>query len=377
MAIPMPCTAAPCGSARPGQRRRPPARSTGRRARCSSHSPATRTSPPNFASSTRPTPFSSSARTAAGSRAPCPCPGARSGSSTPPTGNLSSPAAPGRSSSRRSRQAGTAGGCASSRWSTCRPSACETAGRTRSNCRARPRLLLGDPLPGVATPGGSPVYPVPPRLHLPQDLGANIRWHAEVSRAGSGAPVAVHAVGPASEIDIWEGIPRPVLGAFEITVRGPLGRGLRRTVFVAEGLSVGYHPEVRPLTRAGLAAGTARLTAAAGATALPATLRFGPGERAQVVEYRTDAGPEPLVITPPHATVLCSGAGVTTWTTSQVHLVAEDFAKAGHLLVRVPAAGQPGQVAESGNPDRLELAVLVRGQQGTGHRSESASSHQG
>jgi hypothetical protein len=91
-------------------------------------------------------------------------------------------------------------------------------------------------------------------------------------------------------------------------------------------------------------------------------LRFGPGERAQVVEYRTDAGPEPLVITPPHAAVLCSGTGVTTWTTSQVHLVAEDFGKVGHLLVRVPAAGQPGQVAGSGNPSRLELAVLVRGQ---------------
>jgi hypothetical protein len=236
----------------------------------------------------------------------------------------------------------------------CRPHSVEVS--------SRPQLLLGDPLTGVAAPDGSPVHPVPPRLHLPQDLGANIRWLAEVRRAGSSAPAAGHAVGPASEIDIWEGFARPVLGAFEVTVRGPLGRGLRRTVFVAEGLSVGYHPEVRPLTRAGLAAATARLTAATGATALPATLRFGPGERAQVVEYRTDAGPEPLVITPPHAAVLCSGTGVTTWTTSQVHLVAEDFGKVGHLLVRVPAAGQPGQVAGSGNPSRLELAVLVRGQ---------------
>jgi hypothetical protein len=103
---------------------------------------------------------------------------------------------------------------------------------------ARPRLLPGDPLPGVATPSGSPVYPAPPRLHLPQDLGANIHWHAEVRRVGGGTPLAGRVVGPAGEIDIWEGIPRPVLGAFEVTVRGPLGRGLRRTIFVAEGLSV-------------------------------------------------------------------------------------------------------------------------------------------
>jgi hypothetical protein len=224
---------------------------------------------------------------------------------------------------------------------------------------ARPQLLLGDPLPGVATPGGAPVYAVPPRLQLPQDLGASVPWYAEVRRAGGGAPLAGRVAGPGGEVDIWEGIPRPVLGAFEVIVRGPLGRGLRRTLFVAEGLAAGYHPEVRPLTRVGLAPGTARLTATTGATALPTTLRFGPGERAQVIEYQTDAGPEPLVITPPHVAVLCAGAGVTTWTTSQVHLVAEDFEKLGHLLIRIPAAGPE---AGSGRLGQLELAVLVRGQ---------------
>jgi hypothetical protein len=227
--------------------------------------------------------------------------------------------------------------------------------------RARPRLLLGDPLPGVATSCGSPVYPAPPRLHLPQTLGTSIRWYTEVRRVGADAPLADHVAGPAGEIDIWEGVPRPVLGAFEVTVRGSLGRGLRRTVFVAEGLSIAYHPEVRPLAGVGLAMGKARLTASIGATALPTTLRFGPGERAQVVEYRSVAESESLVITPPHVAVLCPGAGVTTWTTSPVHLVAEDFAKAGRLLIRVPGLGRPGPGADGGGPDRLELTVLVRG----------------
>jgi hypothetical protein len=229
--------------------------------------------------------------------------------------------------------------------------------------RARPRLLLDDPLPGVATPAGLPVYPAPPRLHLPRNLGTTIRWYAEVRRVGAGAPLVGRVVGPAGEVDIWEGIPRPVLGAFEVTVCGPLGRGLRRTIFIAEGLSVTYQPLVRPLTGAGLAAGKARLMATTGATALPTTLRFSPGERAQVVEYRTDAESEQLVITPPHFAVLCSGAGVTTWATSPLHLVAEDFAKAGRLLVRVPGSSQSGQVAESGDQDGVELAVLIRGQQ--------------
>ena len=229
---------------------------------------------------------------------------------------------------------------------------------------ARPRLLLGDPLPGVATPFGSSVYPVPPQLYLPQDLGADIRWYAEIRRVGGDAPLIGRVVHPADQIDIWEGVPCPVLGAFEITVRGPLGRGLRRTIFVAEGLSVSYQPQVRLLTGAGLAAGKANLTAAKGATAQPTALRFGPSERAHLVEYRTDAESEPLVITPPHVAVMCPGAGITTWTTSLIHVVAEDFADAGRLLIRVPAPpGRPGQAAGTSYPNRIELAVLIRGQQ--------------
>ncbi|HEY1670228.1 MAG TPA: UvrD-helicase domain-containing protein [Trebonia sp.] len=225
--------------------------------------------------------------------------------------------------------------------------------------RARPRLLLDDPLPGVATQDGAPVYAVPPRLLLPQNLGASMRWQAEVRRVGGGVLLASRVAGPAGEIDIWDGIPRPSVGAFEVAVRGPLGRGLRRTIFLAEGLSVTYQPRVRPLTGAGLAAGAARLTAAAGATTQPAALRFGPREHAHVMEYQADAESARLVVTPPHVAVLCAGAGVGTWTTAQIHLVAEDFPTAGRLLIRVP----PGEVTAHGDKGRPELAVLVRGQQ--------------
>jgi len=231
--------------------------------------------------------------------------------------------------------------------------------------RARPRLLLDDPVIGVATPAGSPVYPVPPLLRLPRDLGASITWFAEVRRVGGGATSARRVGGQVGDIDLWDGIPRPVLGAFEITVRGPLGRGLHRTIFVAEGLSAACQPRVRPLTGAGLASATVRLAAPAGATAQPSALRFGPRERAQVIGYRTDEGAEPLVVTPPHAAVLCAGAGVPTWSTSQIHLVTENFASAGRLLIRFPPAGQPGQPGQpdgTGGSRRPELAVLVRGQ---------------
>jgi hypothetical protein len=225
--------------------------------------------------------------------------------------------------------------------------------------QARPHLVLGEPVPGVATPFGSPVYPSPPRLRLPQVAGADINWYAEIRRAGRSMPLVGRAVVPDDATDIWEGVPRPVLGAFEITVRGPLGRGLRRTVFVAEGLSVDYQPKVRLLAAFGLAKGEAKVAAPHGAIAEPSTLRFGPDERGRLIEYRTPDESEPLVITPPHVAVLCPGAGVTTWTTSLVWLVTEEFADAGRLLIRVPARDSTGQGSRG---DELELAVLVRGQ---------------
>jgi hypothetical protein len=224
----------------------------------------------------------------------------------------------------------------------------------------RPRLMFGEPLPGVATPFGSPVYPVPPRLRLPRVAGVEIKWYAEIRRVGSSAPLVGRAVDPDDQVDVWEGVPRPILGAFEITVRGPLGRGLHRSVFVAEGLKVSYQPKVRLLTTFGLARGEATIGAAPGATAQPAALRFGPGERACPIEYRTPTESEPLIITPPHVAVLCPAAGVTTWTTSLVHLVTEEFTDAGRLLIRVPAPDSAGQAGES---SKLELAVLIRGSQ--------------
>jgi hypothetical protein len=226
--------------------------------------------------------------------------------------------------------------------------------------QARPRLLFGEPLSGVATPFGSRVYPVPPTLRLPFVAGAEIKWHAEIKRVGASTPLVSRAVDPHGQIDIWEGVPRPVLGAFEITIRGPLGRGLRRTVFVAEGLKVSYQPKVRLLTTTGLAPGDVKVASAPLATAQPATLRFGPGDRARPIEYRTPTESEPLVITPPHVSMLCPAAGVTTWTTSLLHLVTEDIADAGRLLIRVPAPESAGQAAQN---SKLELAVLIRGEQ--------------
>jgi hypothetical protein len=67
------------------------------------------------------------------------------------------------------------------------------------------------------------------------------------------------------DADIWDGLPRPILGEFDIAVRGPLGRSLRTTIFVAEGAAV---PDL------------------------------GPADRPLVTDLHVGAGTEPVIVTP-------------------------------------------------------------------------------
>ena len=129
----------------------------------------------------------------------------------------------------------------------------------------RPRLLLGEPLPGLTTPDGSPVYAGPPRLWLPDGPGPAARWHVGIRPAAGGSGLVSREIDQAGPADIWDGVPRPILGAFDITVRGPLGRWLRRTIFIAE----------------------------------DAPVSFGTSGRARMVDLQAGTTTEPVVVTPP------------------------------------------------------------------------------
>ena len=58
-----------------------------------------------------------------------------------------------------------------------------------------------------------------------------------------GSNLVSREIDQAGPADIWDGVPRPILGSFDITARGPLGRWMRQTIFIAEG------PDVSPLLR--------------------------------------------------------------------------------------------------------------------------------
>ncbi len=216
---------------------------------------------------------------------------------------------------------------------------------------ARPRLLLDSPVAGVTTPYGSPVYPQPPRLWLPDSPGSVVAWHVDVRPAAGGASLLSREISEGGAVDIWDDVPRPVLGAFDVTVRGPLGRGMRRTIFVAEGISVRYQPPVRALRLSGLEPCRAELHAPVGAAVSPDRLSFRESDQAHVAELRAGSETEPVLVTPPHVDLLCPGAGAGTWTAAPVHATSEAIADLGRLLVRAP-----------GTPVRADLEVWAGAQ---------------
>ncbi|GIH50615.1 hypothetical protein SAMN05421833_12814 [Microbispora rosea] len=217
------------------------------------------------------------------------------------------------------------------------------------------RISTGDPVAGVTTPYGSPVFSQVPEIWLPGNIGAEATWHVEVRRSGTDIALVTESYRcsePLTVSDLWDSLPRPLVGAFDTVVRGPLGRGVNRSLFIAEGLCAAFTPRVRLFGTAGLADGRAELSAPVGARVEPRVTRFSSAELASIVEYRTEIESEPLVVTPPHVQVMHDRLGeAPVWRAGPLRIPTDAFAEEpGTLLVRIPGVKQmpPLQVMAGG-----------------------------
>jgi hypothetical protein len=211
----------------------------------------------------------------------------------------------------------------------------------------RPRIETGPPIPGTETLEGSRVFAGMPHVWLPGRGDARTDWRITVRAAGTGQVVhqqVVSTTGEATVSDLWNGVARPVVGGFSIGVAGPLGYGVERAVFIAEGLSATYRPSVRPLIREGLAPAVATIGGSLGTTATPAVLSFTPTELTKAIEYRTPAGCSRLLVQPPHLRVSYETADeLPRWHPRTLTLTADDVRETpGVLAVQLPPdAGPP------------------------------------
>ena len=161
--------------------------------------------------------------------------------------------------------------------------------------------LVGDDSLGVHTSA--------PRLRLP--AGA-LTWQVEIRRRG-GPVLASHSLTGAADVPtdtdlLWRGLPRPLLGAYTVRVGGQPGRGLQRTVVLAEGLALVCHPAVRLLCPDGLEPSEVVPHPAAGMTSAPSALSFDAGTAARVLDLMTRDRRDRFTVTPPRMTASVDGA---------------------------------------------------------------------
>ncbi|AFR08044.1 hypothetical protein [Nocardiopsis alba] len=211
--------------------------------------------------------------------------------------------------------------------------------------RERPRLELTDPVIGVTTAHGAPIHAQRPHVVLPEAEGAPAQWRVEVRSVEEGRVLTRLRAESGTRVRLFEEYGSPVVGAFTVHVRGPLGRGLTRQVTVAEGLAARHTPAVRVLEGQGLVRAETVLDPADGTEAEPAHLSFGPAETARQAVVRSGTSALPIVVEPPHLRLLVTGERGPQWRAEPLRIDSESVAETGDLLLRLPEGGaRPGEL---------------------------------
>ncbi|MFV2018165.1 hypothetical protein [Micromonospora sp. LOL_023] len=223
----------------------------------------------------------------------------------------------------------------------------------------RAQLRLTPPLSDVVSVASTLVYGTAPALFLPTEAGVATEWSIRVRRPGTAELLAVTSVRITDDTvtDPWRQLPRPLVGAYEITVRGPLGRGLSRTLDLAEGLAVAVHPVWRELQPDGLAPASVRIGAASPALRVdPQLTRLDPTQTSADVQLTAVGHTTTVRVTPAHMSAQWVSAGRTTpWSLQPLRLDTETVGD-GELLVRLPAAVDADLVVSSAGQHRQTLA---------------------
>ncbi|MFY1614705.1 hypothetical protein [Micromonospora sp. WMMD736] len=226
----------------------------------------------------------------------------------------------------------------------------------------RAQLQLAQPLPGVSSLSGAPVLATAPRLTLPTEPGVSTDWSIRIRRPDSGQLLHTESLSSNHDttVDPWRDLARPLVGAYEITVRGPLGRGLARTLEFAEGLSVISHPAWREITADGLEPATVGAhPTLPDLSVTPPMTHLGPADTAVELQLHSPGGATTVRVTPAHMALQRLGGGSRgEWSLQPLRLDTETIGE-GELLVRLPRAVDARLIVRSGG---RELQTVPSGE---------------
>lgn len=227
---------------------------------------------------------------------------------------------------------------------------------------ARPWLEIGEPVRGIVSIDGRPVYGARPKVLLPPSpLDRAPSWRVRVRRVGEtdwNVDRNWDAAEVETSIDPFDSAEDPQLGSFEIVITGPLGADTRFVGFVAEGVCAEFDTQIRVPVAGGLTACTAEVQARVLSVTPIGPLAFKITDLEKVAEFASDEVVLPVAVRPPHVEIRTGEVGAPVpWRVTADACTPEDFVKNRFVAVRAPgidrvafgfisAAGQLEQVEE-------------------------------
>lgn len=214
--------------------------------------------------------------------------------------------------------------------------------------RGRPGVEAAEPLPGLLTRSGVHVVAERPTATLPR-LGSETSWHVEVRDAATGQVIASDDwtcaprcpdEEPVASADPFDGRSQPIVGEFDILVRGPLGTRTSRRVAVAEGLTQRTSVHCRSFTPTGLTPVTVDWGSTTGLSVEPVRKEFRPDELRMPLTVRAGQASLSLVCEPNHLEICRVVDGeATEWSAAVLTVPSDRRGDLGILEVRM-ATGQ-------------------------------------
>ena len=188
------------------------------------------------------------------------------------------------------------------------------------------------------TAAGLPLHTARPQVHLPDNIDSS--WSLTVTDLDTARRVIQRSVVSTANLhdflDPFDGLPAPVVGRFEIAVRGPLGRGLNRTIAIAEGLELSPSTAWRSFGRLGLTSCEFDI-AGRGLEVAPGHAVIAGDQVAESVQVVGGTGRLQLSLAPPSMAVALTREGIAgRWTNGFVRITIEEI-DGTTLVVRVPS----------------------------------------
>jgi len=203
------------------------------------------------------------------------------------------------------------------------------------------RVVTGEPVFGLITASGEPVFASLPTIELPKDSSTDTKWTVSLADQDGNLISSFNEFHHETDQEsIWSGLSRPFAGKIRIRVRGPWGRGTMRDLVLAEALQANSQPMFRNFSSGGLAPAHVCITAPAQFSVKPAVFDLDEDQAQAPLSLSAETKSLPLILRIPYAQVSYQSLDqITPPSFRPLSLCTDDVVRSpGSILVRTEEA---------------------------------------